>query len=161
MSASQLPQQRVFAVADLGERPEPFDSVVGYGEQPSSVELPNGPLKPRYLGQVEWAWSPANARVDAYYLHKGRHYWMLWIRSYDDNWEEWNWSPVGYVPRRQASRREAAVHLLIDFWRFEKAQHHREHYHWINETDELGTSDFRTIGMLVWPEDTERLRVST
>ena len=158
MSPSQLPKQRIVVLADLPERPEPFESVVGYDEKPAGVRLCGGPSNATYLAQVEWAWSSMNGRVDAYYLHKGRHYWMLWIYSYDDNWEEWNWLAVGYVPRSQATETQAAVHLLVDFWRFEKERNNLERYHWINETGELNSSAMRTAGLLVWPHTPSRSR---
>ena len=81
MSPSRLPKQRIVPLADLPGRPEPFKSVVGYEKKPRGVRLRDGPSKPTYLGQVEWAWSSMNQRIDAYCLHKGRHYWMLWIYS--------------------------------------------------------------------------------
>lgn len=74
MSPSRLPKQRVVALTDLSNRPEPFESVVGYEEKPPGVRLCNGPKKTTYLGQVEWAWSPMHERIDAYYLHKGRRH---------------------------------------------------------------------------------------
>ena len=150
MSPSQLPEQRIVPLADLPDRPEPFESVVGYEEKPPGVRLCNGPKKPTYLGQVEWAWSSMNERIDAYYLHKGRRHWMLWRRWFDDNWEEWHWTPIGYVPRDQATERQASVHLLADFWRFEQRKG-QERYHWINETGKLSSSAMRTIGLWVWP----------
>ena len=34
MSPSLLPQQRIVGLADLFERPQPFDSVVGWEKKP-------------------------------------------------------------------------------------------------------------------------------
>ena len=150
-----LPQQRIFALPYFVERPQPFDSVVGYDVKPQGVRLRKGPSNPDYLGQLEWAWSPNHGRVYAFYLHKGRYYWMLWLYWYDDNsWEcgKWNWMAAGYVPRAQATRKQAAIHLLIDYLRFEKADCEIEHHHWINETGELDSSEWRMIGLHVWPE---------
>ena len=39
---------------------------------------------------------------------------------------------------------------MIDFWRFHRAETNVDHYHWINETGELNTSEWRTIGLIVW-----------
>ena len=149
MSPSQLPKQRIVPVAALPGRPEPFDSVVGYGKKPRGVGLRDGPKKPTYLGQVEWAWSSMHERIDAYYLHRGRTHWMLWRRYFDDNEGNWYWDSAGYVPRDQATAREAAVHLLADFWRFEKRKG-QERYGWINETGELSSSVMRSITLQVW-----------
>ena len=155
MSPEQLPQQRVVALADLPERPRPFESVIGYDLRPPGVRY-DKPRKPAYLGQVEWAWSSTHTRVDAYYLHRGRRYWMLWLALYDDNWEEWNWSVVGYVPCVQATRTGAAVYLLTDFWEFGKKENRLDHFHWINEQGELRASHLRTLGIRVWPEAASR-----
>ena len=91
MSPEAMPLQRLVAVAVLSDRPKPFDSAVGWGEKPDGVLLPNGPSKADYLGQVEWSWSPMHNRVDAYYLSRSRTHWILWLYSYDDNWEKWDW----------------------------------------------------------------------
>ena len=55
------------------------------------------------------------------------------------------------MPRTQATKGQAAVHLLVDYWRFENESHKRERYHWINETGELNSSALRTTALLVWP----------
>lgn len=151
MSPEQLPQQRIVPVADLAERPDPFDAVVGWDEKPAGVELPNGPRNADYLGQVEWTWSPMHSRIDAYYISRGRTHWLLWIYSYDDD-DGWTWLAIGHAPRSQASRMQAAIHLMADFWRMEKHKAELDHYHWINEHGDLGASEWRTIALLVWPE---------
>lgn len=154
MSASQLPQQRVVPVAALPERPEPFDATVGWDVLPAGVELRNGPSNAEYLGQLEWAWSPMNGRVNAYYLSRGRTHWILWTRWFDDNWSRWEWLAIGHVPRRQASEMQAAVHLLADFWRMERDTTELDHFHWINEEGLLDAGEWRGIGRLVWPTHT-------
>ena len=35
---------------------------------------------------------------------------------------------------RDPRGREAAVHLMIDYWRAERSKRNLEHYGWINET---------------------------
>lgn len=153
-SPSQLPPQRIVQIADLPERPAPFDAVVGWGKKPAGVELRNGPREADYLGQVEWAWSPMNGRVDAYYLSRSRSYWILWTKWYDDNWGRWEWLALGHVPRKQASRMEAAVNLLVDFWRMEREKTELDHFHWLNDEGDLDASQWRTIGFMVWPPNT-------
>ena len=81
MSHTQLPQQRIHEVLEFVEHPEPFNSTVGYGAVPTSAIPKNGPSSPIYLAQVEWAWSPMHSRVSAYYLHRGRSHWVLWLRN--------------------------------------------------------------------------------
>ncbi|MEE4317784.1 MAG: hypothetical protein V2I74_12470 [Erythrobacter sp.] len=152
MSPSELPQQRLVLVVDLEPRPDPFDVVVDYGARPPGVELPNGPSNPEYLCQAEWSWSPMHSRVDAYYLSRGRTHWMLWSYWYDDNWGKWDWTPVAYVPRRQATARQAAVHLLIEFWKFDREQTDLNRYHWINASAFLSVAELREIAHIVWPD---------
>ena len=152
MSAAQLPKQRIVTLADLGERPVPFDAAVGWNEKPAGSILAKGPSKPDYLGQVEWSWSPMHGRIDAYYLSRGRTHWILWLYSYDDNWGNWDWLAIGNVPLRQANKKQASIHLMADFWRMEKTENDLDHYHSINEEDFLGAGEWRTIGLLVWPE---------
>lgn len=60
---------------------------------------------------------------------------------------------ASYVPRRQASLREAAVHLLIDHFRMERDEEEMDQFHMINEAGELTVSEVRTIGLLVWPDN--------
>jgi hypothetical protein len=155
MSPDQLPQQRIVPVASIPARPNPFDAFVGWNEKPDGVVLANGPSNPEYLGQVEWAWSRMKNRVDAYYISRGRSHWMLWLYSYDDNWGKWDWLPIGYVPRKNISLDQAAFHLLIDFWRWDKEKGDLDHYHWLNEEGYLDASQWRTIALLVWNADPE------
>ncbi len=81
MLPSELPQQRMHEAVGLLPRPEPFDCKAGYWDYPSGSAPKNQPRNPTYLCQVEWAWSPLHNRLDAYYLHRGRSHWSLWLRS--------------------------------------------------------------------------------
>ena len=104
MSPSLLPQQRIVAVADLFDRPQPFDSVDGIDEKPPGVKYAKGPAQtPLSRAKVEWSWSSMHGSVTGYYIHKGRQHWVLWEYWYDDNWDKWEWLRVGYVPQAQAT----------------------------------------------------------
>jgi len=153
MSPEQLPQQRIHEVADLPERPEPFDYCeIDYGTL-SSCKLPkNGPSNSTYLCQVEWAWSPAHNRLDAYYLHRGRTHWVLWSKYWDDNWMKWEQVAVGCVPHRGVTQKQAAVYLLLEFWAFDAKESDVDHYHWINEDAFLSVSEIAEIAREVWSE---------
>lgn len=61
--------------------------------------------------------------VDVIKAHQNDSGTVIW---YDDNWERWEWTSVGYVPREKASMREAAIHLMIDYWRAEKSKRNPE-----------------------------------
>ena len=115
MSPEELPQQRIHEVVALPKRPAEFDCKVGYGCSPKGGLPKNAPIKSTYLCQVEWAWSPAHNRLDAYYLHRGRSHWSLWTKFWDNNLMGWEQFTVGYVPRRGADR--AATGFEISFSR--------------------------------------------
>lgn len=150
MTLTAFPQQRVLPVASLPDRPDPFEPVLGYHLEIPGARFEGGPSAPIYLCQMEWAWSPMHSRLHAYYLSRFRQLWILWVYWFDDNWETWEWGAVAYVPRRQASLREAAVHLLVDHFCMERDEEEMDQFHMINEEGELTLSDVRTIGLWVW-----------
>ena len=150
MSPEELPQQRIHEVVALPKRPEEFDFKVGYELVPYG-ELPkNAPTNSTYLCQVEWAWSPAHSRLDAYYLHRGRTHWSLWSKYWDDNWMKWEQITVGYVPRRGVDQKQAAVYLLLEFWAFDAKEGDVDQFHWINEDGYLSIAELKAIGRVVW-----------
>lgn len=157
MSPAEMPQQRIVAIPILSKRPRPFDAVVGWDELPEGVSLPNGPYDADYLCQVEWSWSPIHGDICAYYLSNEQDHWVLWIRSYDDNWDKWLWIAVGHVPRKQASSDVAAIHLLADLWRFQRVENDLDHIHAINEVHVMDVGTVRAIALMVWPEVVEAL----
>ena len=93
-----------------------------------------------------------NNRIDAYYLHKGRTHWSLWSRYWDDNWDQWSDMAIGCVPRRGVSEHQAAVYLLLEFWRDEATDNSLDKFHWINEDDFLSIPDLAAIARIVWGE---------
>ena len=152
MLPGQLPQQRVHEVVALEPRPADFEPIVGYGVVPVGILPKDQPRNAAYVGQMEWAWSPMNNRLDAYYLHRGRAHWVLWTRYWDDNWGRWEWVAAAAVARRGVTERQAATHLLIDFWRAERAEGSLDHFHWINEGGLLSVEDLMAIGRVVWDD---------
>ena len=152
MSPEDLPQQRIHEVVTLPKRPEEFDFKVGYELFPYG-ELPkNAPTNSTYLCQVEWAWSPAHSRLDAYYLHRGRTHWSLWSKYWDDNWMKWEQITVGYVPRRGVDQKQAAVYLLLEFWTFDAQENSVDEFHWINEDGFISIAELAAIAREVWGE---------
>lgn len=150
MLPQERPHQRIHEVVELGPRPEGFEPIIGYGAVPDELLPKGGPRNAAYLGQVEWAWSPAHCRLDAYYVHRGRTHWVLWTRYWDDNWGRWEWLAAAAVARRGITERQAAVHLLIDAWRAERSDGSLDHFHWINEDGLLSVADLMAIGRAVW-----------
>lgn len=138
-------------ITHLPERPTPFDSVVGWEETKLSLKLPIRPSKEHFLGCVEWAWQPLHGRVDAYYLNRGRTHWSLWQNSPIESDKVWSWTAIAGVALDQASSKEAAVHLLIDYLRFEGREYELDRFHFIASEGELVAEEIDEIGNLVWP----------
>ena len=152
MSASELPQQRIHEVVSLPDRPSGFSSYISYGYLPEGTVSINPPRNAIYLCQVEWAWSPAHNRLDCYYLNRGRTHWSLWSRYFDDNdypWK-WVWGPIGCVPFADWDERTVAIHLLIDFWRFDAKEGDVDQFHWINEDAYLSVEELAAMAREVW-----------
>lgn len=153
MSPEQLPQQRLHAVVDLPARPPGFIGQNAYIEPMPAAEAPKAPPRNgEFLCNVEWAWSPAHGRVDAYYLNRRRRHWLLWIGSQDFNtcdWK-WTWSLYGYAPRCRCDAVQAAVYLLHDAWRQEADQWQLDRCHWINEAGALSVPQISAIAREIW-----------
>ena len=153
MSPDELPQQRIHEVVNLPERPEPFDCSAGYScKVPQKTNRYDEPKTAIYLGQVEWAWSPMNNRLEAYYLQRDRKYWVLWSRYWSDNEEDWGWIIVACAENKDVSEEQAAVHLLIEFWNHETEESSLDHFHWINEAEYLSVAQLAAIGRAVWEQ---------
>lgn len=151
MLPDQVSTQNLPPTATRSARPSPFDAMVGYDVRPEGLKLSKGPRNAEYLCQVEWAWSPMHGRIDEYYLSRGRTHWLLWLHHEDDFEGKWVWLPIGNVPRKQANFQEAATHLLIEFWQFDRSESEVDRFHRINEAGALSTAVFETIARESWP----------
>lgn len=150
MLPEQLPQQRLHEVVKLPDRPEPFDCIVGYGLVPDNVRGKGNPRSPLYLAQTEWAWSPMHSRIDAYYLQRGRKHWVLVTRYWDDNWGQWGWINAACVPSKGVTAHQAAVHLLLEFWKEEAIDSDLDEFHWINEAGDISVAELMAVAREVW-----------
>jgi hypothetical protein len=150
MPPKELPQQRIHEVVGLPVRPAEFNCDVGYGASPKGGLPKTGLANSIYLCQVEWAWSPAHNRLDAYYLHRGRAHWSLWSKYWDDNWMRWNQVAIGCVPRRGVTQKQAAVYLLLESWALYAKENGVDQFHWINENHYLSIAELAAIAREVW-----------
>ena len=150
MLPSELPQQRIYGIVELPERPTKFECLVGYNSVPKDALPKAAPRSAVYLGQVEWAWSPMHGRLDAYYLKVHKTHWVLWSRYWDDNWKKWEWVAIGCVARKGVTERVAAVHLLLAYWEWATMNDDLDEFHHINEHGFLSVSDLRAIARRVW-----------
>ena len=160
MRAWQVPQQRINLVVGLPERPDGFEFEVGYDCLPAvgSSRRPQ-PRDADLIVQAEWAETPMNNSISAFYIEGRRHHWILWNRYYDDNnWTpRWRWSAAGYCPRKGVERKAAAVHLLIEYWRHDGSAP-GDGGHWINEPGLLSIEEVRAVARAVRTKSDERPR---
>ena len=154
MNPGELPQQRITLAVALPPRPAGFEGK----RDPFETDQPEVrmPRSAKYLGQVEWAWSPNNSRIDAYYLstNRERTRWILWLRYYDDNWSKWAEPQVyAYAPKGKVPSSVAAVYLLLDAWTEDiRETPSLDKFHWINAAEFLSVGEINAIGRAVWSE---------
>jgi hypothetical protein len=150
MLPSELPQQRLYLVKGLPERPANWSMKTGKLAEdiaPSAM-----PRSARYIGQVEWAWSPMHMRIDAYYLSMCRrhHHWVLWSKGYDDNWSRWMDPSATAVASRAGLRSDAAARLLLhDCWA-QQRDDGLDRFHWVNESGILDAGELAEVAAAVW-----------
>lgn len=155
MRPTELPQQRLYLVKGVPTPPPGWAPL----ETAALDTYKNArmPRSARYLGQVEWAWSPANSRISAYYLSMDRRHrhWLLWLKPYDDNWGRWDQPQVdAAAPRQRLDARTAAKLLLAHAWAGERDQRYGlDRFHWVNEDESLEAGEFNEIGDAVWGQE--------
>jgi hypothetical protein len=164
MLPSEVPQQRICEVVSLPSRPVPFVFKVGYGDFPPDVMPKQAvPRSPKLLVQTEWAQTPMNNGIDAFYLQARKKYWVLWLRTFDDNSDpwQWHWQVIGYCKRTNVDREVAAKYLLLEYWKFtgnpDENTADDQPFDWINEEGLLSVADVRAIVReLNWQQKTSR-----
>lgn len=153
MSAQSLPLQRLYLIKSLPPLPRAWVvDTVGPASPGVPARLPAGS---RYLGQVEWAWSPMHMRISAYYISQSsdRRRWVLWCKGYDDNYGRWSPAyPVLAAPRRDGfSALQAAQLLLLEAWGADRDEG-TDRFHWIAEAGELDVADLQAVADAAWDE---------
>jgi hypothetical protein len=154
MSPQELPQQRLYLVRGLPAIPPSWavliDSALqGFGD----IAMPRSA---RYLGQVEWAWSPMHNRLSSYYISmdRARQHWLLWVRPYDTNWGRLSRSfLLAAAPRCGLSARDASKLLLAKVWSDEATDDGLDHFHWVGDVGMLEAGEFNEIADAVWSDD--------
>jgi hypothetical protein len=112
-----------------------------------------------FLSMVEWSWSMANERVDAYFLEARGPFWLLWNRFYEDPFlVEWSWTLQAHGPRVDITEREAAVHLVLDSWIVETRDYGLDPFHIITKTGLLSKEDLEAMRKLAWPQRAEEMK---
>ena len=159
MSPADFPQQKLYEVKSLpillaGCAVE----IMNYEREHTLPGIPKKPTKKSVpLAQVEWSWSPMHMRVDAYELHKGKEHWLLWCGGPDENTCNYicDWYAAACMPVKGVSQEQAAVHLILAFWEYERGYMSLDRYHWINCAGALSVSEIQSIANVVWSEDTD------
>ena len=153
MRPTELPQQRLYLVKGQPVRPAGWPATIG---EPADNHTPaTMPRSARYLGQVEWAWSPMHMRIDANYLSMDRPHgrWLLWAKPYDDNWGRWDAPLVlARAPRARVAIKDAATLLLIDYLASQRDDG-TDRFHWVNEEGLLDSGDMNAIASTVWGDE--------
>lgn len=152
MTPEQLPEQRIYVPEGRPRRPENFEAIVSWDahDLPEAARLKGRPRSATYLFQAEWAWSPMNNRLSAFYLHRGRRFWSVFERYFDDNWMRWEWQQRAVLPLAQATERQAAFWLMVELMKFDRNRSDVEEWHWIGETATLDIPDIKAIAHEVW-----------
>jgi len=152
MSPTQIPQQRLYVVPDLTEKPEELEFLKG---EPGIDAIPKKiPRRASFLLQVEWAWGPANGMILNYHLslNSKQDRWVLWNSWFDDG-NSWRWrlgETVLSMPRDNVPRTDAAVLLLYEDWKNDRDVHERDRYHWVAVEGLLDAGHAQEIARQVW-----------
>jgi hypothetical protein len=149
LSPAELPQQRFNEVVDLPTCPAGFEPVVDYDLCGQGIAPKRRPATMSLLGGAEWAWSPMHNRMQAYYLHRARSHWVLYLRDLDPDNRDFEWRVRAYGLKRGVDEKTAAVHLMIALWAFE-TNDGLDQFHWLTHDGLLTVSDWRAIAREVW-----------
>jgi hypothetical protein len=127
-----------------------------------ALRLPQRPpADADYLGRVEWARSPMNNRVDAFWIKKPwktKDIWVLWYGSPDDNsWDEDGWIyAVAAVGRQKSHDAVSAARTMVAArWVADLEELRHGSYLLIHDLDLFEETDFEQIASVVFgrPED--------
>ena len=152
MTKDQFPQQRLYEVVHLPEKPENLNIHVDW-LNPLQKKRPKGsPRKLIYLCGVEWAWSPAHSRMDHYYLNLKPDHWFMWNHWLDDHSNPWRWEWIflSYANHVGGDIKTIATHMVMDFWNNDRDHQGLDHFHLISDTGLLSVDDVKAIGRKVW-----------
>ena len=152
LTTEALPQQRLVEVIDLPAWPVHAEITVCLTWRPEEILPRRHPQRMLYLGTVEWAWMPLYSRFDAYYLQRGRHHWIAWIRDPFPNEAEDEWRIAAHAPRCGVTEEQVAVHLIAARWRAEAEERALDRFHLVSEEGVLRVPDWQAIAREVWPD---------
>ncbi|MYE25494.1 MAG: hypothetical protein F4Y01_16405 [Gammaproteobacteria bacterium] len=77
---------------------------------------------------------------------------MLWTKV-PDEWERPQWMPLAYVPLAQATREEAALHLVADSLRYERDRAGLDRFEAVTSAGHITRQEWDAIAWAIWPMD--------
>lgn len=131
-------------------------------EFPTHFDCPKKmPRTAKYVGGVEWAWSPGHSRQDLYYLstNRSRTHWILWFGYFDDyDTHRWEHLPYAFGPKIGVSDKDAACELILAGWTNEIKNGDVDQFHFVVSEGLLSLDDMLKIAECVWVDEASSRR---
>jgi hypothetical protein len=104
-----------------------------------------------FLCTIEWSWSPAHGRIEAYYLHRGRTHWILWVKG-PDAWgrREKPIATARCLRKAFLLKKDAAMNLLVAAFREERRWGDLDSFHCVTKEGLLSIGDLDSVSYAVW-----------
>jgi hypothetical protein len=74
----------------------------------------------------------------------------MWIRWRDEGWNsgKWNWSPVCIVEKKGIGKKDAAIYLLMEYWKFDHPD--GGNFNRLSEIGFLSADEINAIEREIW-----------
>ena len=148
---NEKPMEFTFMLRDIPPRPHHLHIELLTDGYPEPDKVSEEPELTKYVGTVEWSWSPAHSRMDHYYLTKSPTEWVLYL-NLNEACEERSWMPLAMGKPLEFDEWTVAFWLIHDFLKLESCQHTLEEFHHVSHEGLLQGSDFRNIARLIWED---------
>ena len=134
----------------LPKRPKNFDFVVGYGCKAQEIIPSNVRDHSAFLCQTDWPWSQKSDCLNSYSLYEGKIEWSLWSNYWDQRIKNWQDVCIGTVNRRGVNQKQAAIYLLLEFWKYDAVENNTSEFHWVNQEGYLIGPELDAIAREIW-----------
>jgi hypothetical protein len=123
-------------------------------DEPTAVQLPKArPRSARFVGGLDWSWSPMHSRCDSLFLSldRTRKHWLLWFEWSDEGYSESR--VVAYMPAPGLDT-AAAARILVPYYYAEEEKEFQENGRPgdVDATGVLSGPDWMRIVDALWPE---------
>ena len=146
----EFPQQKIFEVKNL---PSINNSNKLYIDSEKPLQKNRPKIKPQkvvFLFSVEWMWSPANNRIDSYFINIKRSRYYLWNSFFDRHSFSDYWDFIGYTDNKKGDLHEISMNIIKNYWEVEAKDSCLDYFHVISSEGLLKVSDVKSIGRSVW-----------